>query len=162
MRINASRFMVTAAALLVAISVFLLWYDLSPTGILETLLDTVPAPSDRSSGASLHVTLRQAKHAFDDEDVVFIDARSSTEYAAGHIPGALSVPTSSFTSSIALKQLKRDQPVITYCSGEACLSSIVLAEMLIGVLGHMETRVFFAGWDAWKAAGYPIAMGNRP
>lgn len=161
MRVDTSRFIVTAAALLVAIGVFLLWYDLSPTGILETLLDTVPAPSDKSSGARLHVTLQQAKLAFD-EDVVFIDARSSTEYAAGHIPGALSVPTSSFTSSMALKQLKRDQPVITYCSGEACQSSIVLAEMLIGVRGHTQIRVFFGGWEAWKAAAYPVATGNRP
>ena len=162
MRVHTSRFKVTAAALLVALGVFLLWYNLSPTGVLETLLDTEPTPSDNSSGARLHVTLRQAKLAFDDEDVVFIDARSSTEYAAGHIPGALSVPTSSFTSSLALKQLKRDQPVITYCSGEACQSSIVLAEMLIGGRGHTQIRVFFGGWEAWKAAAYPVAMGNRP
>lgn len=162
MNIGATRFLVTAAVLLVALVVFFLWYNLSPTGIIESQHHTKPAQSDKGSGAGLHVTLRQAKHAFDDKDVVFIDARSSTEYAAGHIPGALNVPPSEFARSKPLERLRRDQPVITYCSGEACQSSIVLAEMLIGVRGHIETRVFFGGWEAWKAAGYPIAMGNRP
>ena len=162
MKIGAARFLVTAAVILVALVVFFFWNNLSPTGILESQHKTKPAPSKKSSGAGLHVTLRQARHAFEDKDVVFIDARSSTEYAAGHIPGALNIPTSNFNSSLVLRQLKRDQPVITYCSGQACQSSIVLAEMLIGVRGHTETRVFFGGWEAWKVAGYPIAMGNRP
>lgn len=162
MNISAARFLVTAAALVVALGVLLLWNNLSPTGILDTLRDTEAAPGEKNSGAGLHVTLRQAKHAFDDKDVVFIDARSSTEYAAGHIPGALNVPPSEFTRSKPLERLRRNQPVITYCSGEACQSSIALAEMLIGLRGHIETRVFFGGWEAWKAAEYPIAMGNRP
>lgn len=162
MNIIAARFLVTAAALVVALGVLLLWNNLSPTGILDTLRDTEAAPSEKSSGAGLHVTLWQAKRAFDNEEAVFIDARSSREYAAGHIPGALNVPPTDFSRSKTLERLRRDQPVITYCSGEACQSSIVLAEMLIGVRGHIETRVFFGGWGAWKAAGYPIAMGNRP
>lgn len=160
-KINRAVLRAIVALLAVAI-VGLLWYNLSPTGILQIPPVTEPAPTNRSSGAGLHVSLREAKRAFDNEAALFIDARSSREYASGHIPGALNVPPSDFSGNEALDRLRSDQPVIAYCAGERCQSSIVLAEMLIGVRGHINTRVFFGGWDAWKAADYPVATGNRP
>ena len=161
MKIKTARFAVaTLTALFVVVGIFLLWNDLSPTQILRIRPGAEPAPTHHDGGAGLHVSLHEAKRAFDNEEAVFIDARSSREYAAGHIPGALNIPPSDFSRSKALERLKRNQSVITYCAGEACQSSIVLAEMLIGVRGHMNTRVFFGGWEAWKSAAYPVATGS--
>lgn len=49
-------------------------------------------------------------------DVVVIDVRSADSYAAGHIPGALSVPEETITSALAEKLKKMGKPIATYCS----------------------------------------------
>jgi rhodanese-related sulfurtransferase len=118
---------------------------------------------------SLHVegrrvTLTDAKQVFDRKEAVFIDARSSPEYVAGHIPGALNLPVSEFEtrSRDVLKNLPQDTRIITYCSGERCQSSIQLARTLIERLGYSRTQVFFDGWHAWKGAGYPFVTRDSP
>ena len=49
-------------------------------------------------------------------DVVVIDVRSAESYAAGHIPGALSVPEETITAPFAEKLKKMGKPIATYCS----------------------------------------------
>ena len=49
-------------------------------------------------------------------DVVVIDVRSADAYAAGHIPGALSVPEETITAALAEKLKKMGKPIATYCS----------------------------------------------
>lgn len=49
-------------------------------------------------------------------DVVVLDVRSTDSYAAGHIPGALSIPEESITSALAEKLKKMGKPIATYCS----------------------------------------------
>jgi rhodanese-related sulfurtransferase len=61
-----------------------------------------------------------------------------------------------------LKDIPKDARIITYCSGERCQSSITLARMLVERLGYSRTQVFFDGWSAWNAAGYPFVIGDAP
>lgn len=112
----------------------------------------------------LRVTLADAKRAFDRREAVFIDARPPHEYAAGHIPGALNLPVADLEARAGevLKGLGRDARIITYCSGERCQSSILLARRLTEGLGYARTQVFFDGWHAWNAAAYPFVIGERP
>jgi predicted sulfurtransferase len=49
-------------------------------------------------------------------DVVVLDVRSAESYAAGHIPGALSIPEETITPAIAEKLKKMGKPIATYCS----------------------------------------------
>ena len=49
-------------------------------------------------------------------DVVVIDVRSADSYAAGHIPGALSIPEETITAALAEKLKKMGKPIATYCS----------------------------------------------
>ena len=49
-------------------------------------------------------------------NVVVLDVRSADSYAAGHIPGALSVPESTITAAVAEKLKKMGKPIATYCS----------------------------------------------
>jgi rhodanese-related sulfurtransferase len=84
-----------------------------------------------------------------------IDVRSPSEYAQGHIAGALNVPID--TLPLAAEQLP-DGPVITACSlgrrgGRA-------AELL-DLVGRTSFSII-GGTKAWQAAGLPILSGPEP
>lgn len=49
-------------------------------------------------------------------NVVILDVRSAESYAAGHIPGALSLPEDTITQAVAGKLKKMGKPIATYCS----------------------------------------------
>ncbi len=52
------------------------------------------------------------------DTAVLVDVRPEHEFAAGHIPGALSVPLSVLSSRVA--QLPRDRTIVAYCRGPYC------------------------------------------
>jgi len=60
------------------------------------------------------VTLEESKAAFDNGTAIFVDARSESAYAAGHIPGALSIPLAELKPRI--DELDPEQWIITYCT----------------------------------------------
>jgi 3-mercaptopyruvate sulfurtransferase SseA len=49
-------------------------------------------------------------------EVVVIDVRSADSYAAGHIPGALSIPEETITPALAEKLKRMGKPIAAYCS----------------------------------------------
>jgi rhodanese-related sulfurtransferase len=102
------------------------------------------------------VDLAEAKRLFDDGGAVFMDSRPVSEFDAGHIRGAESVPVEEFDDHLddVLARFSPDRPLVVYCSGEECMSSVHLAEKLVEY-GYLDIRVFFGGWPEWKAAGYP-------
>lgn len=60
-------------------------------------------------------------------DVVVLDVRPVEEYAAGHIPGALSIPVEQLPER--LPELPRDTEIVAYCRGAYC------------VMAHEATRL---------------------
>lgn len=112
----------------------------------------------------LTIDLVEAKRAFDLEAAVFIDTRPHRSYVGSHISGAISLPLNEFENRVheLLSGLPTDMPIITYCSGGACQSSVKLAKLLIERLGYTNTRVFYDGWDMWVSAGYPTTHGDVP
>jgi rhodanese-related sulfurtransferase len=98
-----------------------------------------------------------AKTLYDSGQVLFVDARSREDYAAGHIKGAFSLPIAEFDEQIdkfsALFEL--DKPIVTYCSGRTCEDSHHLAQLLID-RGYQNTSVMIDGFPGWEAEGYPI------
>src|ERR671930_1956010 len=52
-------------------------------------------------------------------EVVILDVRPASEFAAGHIPGALSVPLNQLDA--ALSRLPRRARIVAYCRGPYCL-----------------------------------------
>ncbi|MCL4235819.1 MAG: rhodanese-like domain-containing protein [Deltaproteobacteria bacterium] len=102
-----------------------------------------------------NVDLAAAKKAYD-EGAIFIDARTDHEFIAGHIAGAHHLYYADFEAkgTELLAKLPFDKTIITYCSGEDCNASDILARHLVE-FGFERVRVFFAGWPAWQSAGYP-------
>jgi rhodanese-related sulfurtransferase len=92
-----------------------------------------------------------------DGRVVVLDVRPVEEYRAGHIPGAVSLPLDELKRR--LKELSRDQEIIAYCRGPYCLFAVHAVELLRKQ--GFKARRFQEGIPEWKAAGLPIAVGER-
>jgi rhodanese-related sulfurtransferase/DNA-binding transcriptional ArsR family regulator len=91
-------------------------------------------------------------------DVIVLDARPATEYAAGHIPGALSIPVDDLKQR--LKQLPKSKPYVAYCRGPYCVYADQAVALLRGA--GRRARRLAAGLPEWKLAGLPVEVGSKP
>jgi rhodanese-related sulfurtransferase/DNA-binding transcriptional ArsR family regulator len=91
-----------------------------------------------------------------DPATLVIDVRPAEEYAAGHIPGALSVPLSELKVRIA--ELPRAAEIVAYCRGPYC----VLAPEAIEILHRagLRARRLEDGFPEWRLAGLPVAAAG--
>lgn len=88
-----------------------------------------------------------------DPKVLFLDARPRNVWKRGRIPGAVCFPEESTDSLLpAFKDsVPFDRPLVTYCSGEECRASDLLAQHLQKA-GYKYIYLFFGGWVEWTAA----------
>lgn len=88
----------------------------------------------------------------EDPETLVIDVRPVEEYAAGHIPGALSVPLGELKGRIA--QLPPAAEIVAYCRGPYC----VLAPEAIEILHRagLRARRLEDGFPEWRLAGLPV------
>lgn len=93
---------------------------------------------------------------------IIIDARGTSEYADGHIPGALNIPYESFFDE-HYKDLEEDVPmdatVVCYCRSVTCDLSENLAQEL-RLMGYEKVLCYRGGWDDWSEAGFPAEVGE--
>jgi glyoxylase-like metal-dependent hydrolase (beta-lactamase superfamily II)/rhodanese-related sulfurtransferase len=80
-----------------------------------------------------------------------LDVREPAEYAAGHVPGARSLPQAEL--ALHLDELPRDQEVVVVC--EAGTRSVRAARFL-KQMGFVQVTNLAGGTAAWRAAGLPI------
>jgi rhodanese-related sulfurtransferase len=88
-------------------------------------------------------------------EVIVIDVRPLAEYAAGHIPGARSVPPDDVQRHLG--GLPTDTEIVAYCRGPYC----VYADEAVRELsrhGHRARRLE-DGFPEWRRAGLPVAVG---
>ncbi|WP_086667103.1 ArsR/SmtB family transcription factor [Lentzea kentuckyensis] len=83
-----------------------------------------------------------------------IDVRPAEEYAAGHIPGAVSVPLDKLADRLA--ELPVDQEVVAYCRGAYCVLSHE-AVRLLTAQGRTARRLA-DGMLEWRLADLPVAV----
>jgi rhodanese-related sulfurtransferase/DNA-binding transcriptional ArsR family regulator len=85
-------------------------------------------------------------------DVVVIDVRPAEEYAAGHIPGAVSIPLGELPAR--LDALPAGTEIVAYCRGAYC----VLARDAVRLLhSHGRTaRHLDHGMLEWRLDGLPV------
>jgi rhodanese-related sulfurtransferase len=88
-------------------------------------------------------------------EVTVLDVRPREEYAAGHIPGAVSVPLAELAGY--LKQLPEDREVVAYCRGPYCVLALDAVDLL-ATHGFTATRLE-AGVREWREAGFEVATG---
>lgn len=86
-------------------------------------------------------------------DVIWIDARSEKEYAAGHIPGSILLNDSNWDTGIQDLMplwLNKMRPMVVYCSSTHCDLSKRIATRLREALPEAEIYSLNGGWEAWK------------
>jgi len=100
---------------------------------------------------------------------LFLDARRTSVYEAGHIPGArsYSVWESDIDEKVnALFEERSDpadqnKPIVIYCSGGACEDSHMLAQKLWGIQFN-NLYVYKDGFPDWQQRGNAVKTGNTP
>jgi rhodanese-related sulfurtransferase len=89
------------------------------------------------------------------EELVILDVRPPEEFAAGHLPTAVSVPLAELRRR--LRELPREKEIVAYCRGPYC----AFAHKAIRVLRQagFKARRLEDGLPEWKAAGLPVIAG---
>jgi rhodanese-related sulfurtransferase/DNA-binding transcriptional ArsR family regulator len=90
--------------------------------------------------------------------VVILDTRPASEYIAGHIAGAISVPVDDLQRR--LKQLTKSKEYVAYCRGPYCVYADRAVELLRA--NGRRARRLRDGFPEWRAAGFPVAIGLEP
>jgi rhodanese-related sulfurtransferase/biotin operon repressor len=90
------------------------------------------------------------------EGLVVLDVRPHEEFAAGHVPEAISIPISELRRR--LQELPPDQEVVAYCRGPYC----AFADNAIRLLREhgFRARRLEDGLPEWRAAGLPVASSE--
>ncbi len=130
----------------------------------------LPDPGDVTLSAGHLPTVSADEAAALAREGALLDARGAAHYAAGHIPGARSVPTSGnlgpdghFLPAAALRQrfaglgIDGGQRVAVSCGGGVSAAHEIAALASIGI----EAALFPASWSGWSAdPSRPIATGE--
>ncbi len=91
-------------------------------------------------------------------DLVLIDVRPEGEYAAGHLPGAISVPPDRLDE--LLDELPSDREIVAYCRGPYC----VYADDAVRALTAQGRRArrLRDGVPEWRQLGGPVDAAPSP
>lgn len=91
------------------------------------------------------------------ENLIVIDARSATAFAAEHIPGAINIPHRQMSTD-STAALDKSALVVTYCDGIGCNASTkgALAMTRLG----FRVKELMGGLDWWKRDGHPTSTGT--
>lgn len=90
-------------------------------------------------------------------DVVILDTRPPSEYAAGHIAGAISVPVDELQRR--LRELPKNKEYVAYCRGPYCIYADHAVDLLRGK--GRRARRLLEGFPEWRAAGLPVETGAK-
>jgi len=85
-------------------------------------------------------------------NIILLDVRPAEEYAAGHLPDAISIPVSDL--HLRLPELAREKEIVAYCRGPYC----VFADEALTVLraNGYQARRLEQGPPEWRALGLPV------
>jgi rhodanese-related sulfurtransferase/DNA-binding MarR family transcriptional regulator len=93
-----------------------------------------------------------------ENSVLVLDVRPADEYAAGHVPGAVSLPVSELRRR--LKEIPKGREIVACCRGPYCVYSYDAVEILRKA--GFAARRLDGGFLEWSFAGLPLARGATP
>lgn len=100
------------------------------------------------------VSTGELESGLEDDSIVLVDVREPHEFAAGHIPGSVSMPLSVFDPA----ELPRDGRVVFSCAaGVRSRHAIGLAQ----AAGLDLCEHYAPGFKGWAAAGGPVQAAER-
>jgi len=99
------------------------------------------------------VNIDQVRTIVDAGSHFIFDARPASDYEAGNIPGAFSLPVENIDVHFEeyAPVLTPDQPILVYCSGKECDESLLLGTRFIEY-GFTNVVLFVGGYSEWSQA----------
>jgi rhodanese-related sulfurtransferase len=97
----------------------------------------------------------------DSGELVLVDALAPLSYAAAHLPGAINIPPERVDALAPRRIRSSDTPVVVYCAGPDCDSSVLVARRLVE-LGYRNVRHYAGGKQDWRGAGLPLEAVSSP
>ena len=120
--------------------------NLDVVAAADAMLSAIPEGFYSVGNADKFADMMEASSPF------VIDVREESEYAEGHVPGAVNIPLRTLAAN--LDKIPTDQPVVIYC-GSGHRAGLALASLLM--LGFDNVKSFPGGWAAWSAAGKEVS-----
>jgi rhodanese-related sulfurtransferase len=126
--------------------------DVAANHLADVAAAIVAYLDDDTEGVSRDELLRRAAAG----EVTVIDVRPGEEYAAGHIPGAVSIPVGELLDRLA--EIPTGTDVVAYCRGAYC----VMAPKAVRILAEhgRHAHRLAEGMLEWRLAGLPVQTGN--
>lgn len=111
-------------------------------------------PTTESSFAE--ISIEEAARLYEEESVIFVDARHADDYEAGHIKGAVNLYAMDQDTWLSGFLYATDPTftIVTYCDGESCHLATELAELLY-MNGYNNIFYLRNGWSQWREGGFP-------
>jgi rhodanese-related sulfurtransferase len=89
-------------------------------------------------------------------EVTVIDVRPREEYAAAHLPGAISMPLAELPKR--LKELQKRRAIVAYCRGPYCVMALDAVDLLRRK-GFRASRLEH-GVTEWRARNWRVESGD--
>jgi rhodanese-related sulfurtransferase len=109
----------------------------------------------------IEVSREELLELLDRGEVVVLDVRPEEEFAAGHIPGAVSMPLGRLVEADGSKassvEIPEDREVVAYCRGAYCVMAHDAVRLLLA--SGRTARRLEDGLLEWRLAGLPVAVG---
>lgn len=100
------------------------------------------------------VSANDAEQALKDAELL-IDVREESEYAAGHLPGAVHMSRGVIEAKLGAEPrfAKPEMRIVRYCRTDARATLVADA---LQKMGYAEVQVLAGGYESWRTAGHPV------
>jgi rhodanese-related sulfurtransferase len=90
------------------------------------------------------------------EKFVLVDVREESEWANGHLPGAVHMGRGVIERDVEMRVPDPETPMVLYCGGgfRSALAADNLQKM-----GYTNVVSMDGGFRVWREKGYPLAAG---
>lgn len=92
-------------------------------------------------------------------DYVLVDVRGPQAFQAGHVPGAINIPTSDMTAQ-RMDEFAHDTLFVVYCAGPHC-NGVHRAATRLASLGY-AVKEMIGGVTGWLDEGLPLTGDDIP
>lgn len=120
--------------------------------------DSKPVAPESVSGAVTVTAEKVIALILSNPDLVVIDSRKKTEFAKGHIEGAVNLLNSDMQPAMLAKLVPdKAGAVLFYCNGASCLRSSDAVSRAMA-WGYKNVYWFRGGWNEWTEKRLPVIM----
>ncbi len=121
--------------------------------LVLTLILLITSEITRSISGAKNVSISTAIHSFNHDKAIFLDIRTSNEFANGHIAGAINIPEADLEKRINDLTKYKEKEIIVYCqtgvrTGKSCKT--------LKSNGYSNISSLSGGLTAWTNENYPI------